>query len=218
MTIRYEKKDSIGIATINRPEALNALNSTVIADLEQVIGADGTVYDTIQNKEVTVGYRVEDTKNREETREVSFVVEVPAATGVSGMPAGSEASETDGSVMDNGAVQNPCPEMAFPAIAEWRGGRGVFQLEEDSRIIIGTGGQPLRDIAALMAERCEKDVNFRTSLTVCEGTEEDAGPGDIFLGYAEETNGLGREGYVCDITDKCVIKAEQAACAGEPLP
>ena len=37
MTIRYEKKDSIGIATINRPEALNALNSTVIADLEQVI-------------------------------------------------------------------------------------------------------------------------------------------------------------------------------------
>ena len=37
MTIRYEKKDSIGIATINRPEALNALNSTVIADLEQAL-------------------------------------------------------------------------------------------------------------------------------------------------------------------------------------
>ena len=36
-TVRYEKKDSIGIATINRPEALNALNSQVISDLEAVI-------------------------------------------------------------------------------------------------------------------------------------------------------------------------------------
>ena len=36
-TIRYEKKDGIGIATINRPEALNALNSTVVSELEQVI-------------------------------------------------------------------------------------------------------------------------------------------------------------------------------------
>ena len=30
-------RDSIGIATINRPEALNALNATVISELEQVI-------------------------------------------------------------------------------------------------------------------------------------------------------------------------------------
>ena len=36
-TVRYEKKDNIGIATINRPEALNALNSQVIADLEALI-------------------------------------------------------------------------------------------------------------------------------------------------------------------------------------
>lgn len=36
-TIRYEKKESIGTLTINRPEALNALNSTVISELEQAI-------------------------------------------------------------------------------------------------------------------------------------------------------------------------------------
>lgn len=36
-TIRYEKNGNIGVATINRPEALNALNSTVIAELEQII-------------------------------------------------------------------------------------------------------------------------------------------------------------------------------------
>ena len=36
-TIRYEKNGDIAIVTVNRPEALNALNSTVIADLEMVI-------------------------------------------------------------------------------------------------------------------------------------------------------------------------------------
>ena len=36
-TVRYEKLDNIAIVTVNRPEALNALNSTVIADLEMVI-------------------------------------------------------------------------------------------------------------------------------------------------------------------------------------
>ena len=38
-TIRYEKKDNIALVTIDRPEALNALNSTVIAELEQVVTA-----------------------------------------------------------------------------------------------------------------------------------------------------------------------------------
>ena len=47
-TLRYEKQENIGILTINRPEALNALNSTVIGDLEQAITFDveGTPGDT----------------------------------------------------------------------------------------------------------------------------------------------------------------------------
>jgi len=36
-TIRYEKQENIGIITINRPKALNALNSAVIDELKQVI-------------------------------------------------------------------------------------------------------------------------------------------------------------------------------------
>ena len=45
-TIRYEKKDNIALVTIDRPEALNALNSTVITELEQVVTElenDGTI-------------------------------------------------------------------------------------------------------------------------------------------------------------------------------
>ncbi|MET0017069.1 enoyl-CoA hydratase-related protein [Oscillibacter sp.] len=37
-TIHYEVNDGIGIASINRPEALNALNSTVIGELEKLMG------------------------------------------------------------------------------------------------------------------------------------------------------------------------------------
>ncbi len=37
-TVQFEKKDRVAIVTINRPEALNALNSLVIGELEQVIG------------------------------------------------------------------------------------------------------------------------------------------------------------------------------------
>ena len=48
-TIRYEVSDKIALVTINRPEALNALNSMVVGELEQVVtelekaAADGSV-------------------------------------------------------------------------------------------------------------------------------------------------------------------------------
>ena len=32
-TVRFEKKDNIALVTIDRPEALNALNSTFITEL-----------------------------------------------------------------------------------------------------------------------------------------------------------------------------------------
>lgn len=187
------------------PEAPEGFRVTLVgADLEQVIGADGRIYDTIQDKEVTVGYRVEDEQGREETREVSFVVEVPAAgSGLSDEQTALPESENDS---DNGVING-----VVPSVAEWRAGQGDFNLRENARIIVGTDEQALWDIAALMNEGLEKNLHFRTKLTVCQGTTDDLKPGDIYLGYAEEENGLGEEGYTCDITDKCVIKAEAAA-------
>ena len=37
-TVRFEQKGNIAFITIDRPEALNALNSTVISELEEVVG------------------------------------------------------------------------------------------------------------------------------------------------------------------------------------
>lgn len=211
------------------PETPDGFRVTLIgADLEQVIGADGTIYDNIQEKEVTVGYRVEDTREREETREVSFVVEVPAADDLSGTDAVlSEPVETE---------RNACPDWVFPSPTEWRGGEGDFVLGKTARIIVDMDSRPpersgkgpaetgmdtetdaaadaqaLWDMASLMQELCKKQWHSCTRVTVCKGTQEELKPGDIYLGYAEEENGLGEEGYTCDISDKCVIKAETAA-------
>ncbi|MDE6214548.1 MAG: family 20 glycosylhydrolase, partial [Lachnospiraceae bacterium] len=183
-----------GARQLVMPETPEGFQVSLIgADLEQVIGADGRVYDTIQDKEVTVGYRVEDLSGREETREVAFTVEVPANDDLSGDVA------SDG--------EQVSPYWVVPSIAEWRGGEGLFKMGEEARIIVGSDDKDLWDVAALFGKECE-DSRFHWNVQVCRGTLEDAGPGDIYLGYAEKANGLGEEGYTCDITDKCVIKAE----------
>lgn len=182
------------------------------ADLEQVIGADGTVYETIQEKEVTVGYRVEDVKGREEPREVSFTIQVPA---------GIQAVEQEEGEEQEERRQNACPEGMIPAVAEWCGGEGVFRLGKTPRIIVDTESfltesvtdakadtQVLRDMADLLNRQCESCGIIQEDMMIYEGTLEDVRAGDVYLGCAEKSGGLGEEGYTCDITDKCVIKAE----------
>ena len=46
----------------------------------------------------------------------------------------------------------------------------------------------------------------RCQVTIASGSVEDVQSGDIYLGYADEEDGLGEEGYTCDITDRCIIK------------
>lgn len=198
-----------GSRRLSVPKAPDGYLVTYIgADLEQVIGADGTVYDTIQDKEVTVGYRVQDMAGREETREIAFTLKVPACdgetlTGLETVPAGAEAVLA-------GKEQNECPQV-IPALSEWRGGRGIFTLKKQSRIVVEADDQALLEVAELFCEQLEGMTGVDPMKPeVCEGTMEDVRSGDIYLGYTQETEGLGVEGYICDISDMCVIKAESA--------
>ncbi len=185
------------------------------ADYEQVIGADGEVYPTIQEKEVEVGFLVEraDGMEAEEAREVSFALKVPAAESL------SENGKTPGC--------NPQPQV-IPAIAEWDGGSGDFVPDEDSRIVVQE--EALLQTAELFA-RQYREIMGR-EISILEGTWEETGPGDFYLGYAADgssagnadsermetaersgegfcfgdaAKGLGEEGYLCEITNKCVI-------------
>lgn len=156
------------------------------ADYEQVIGSDGTVYDTIQDKEVTVGFRVSSVKDGADMREIAQTLTVPACA----------SADIDG--------PNPCPDV-IPALAEWQGGEGRLALPEMLCIVVEEGST-LQDTAELLAGRLRTMTGHEAEIV--SGRQEDAGAGAVYLGYTEEGEGLGREGYICDITDKCVIKAE----------
>ena len=168
------------------------------ADYEQVIGADREVYATIQEKEVTVGFLVKPL-NAKDGDEVSFTIQVPAFT-----------DELQGG--------NTEPEV-IPALAEWDGGEGEFRPGEDSRIIVQREAvqeetipqeENLRQTAELFAARYQEIMGCE--IPIIEGTWEDVRSGDFYLVYGDAAvyggvlDGLGEEGYVCEITDKCVIR------------
>lgn len=178
------------------PEAPEGCTSEFLgADYEQVIGADGTVYDTIQEKEVTVGFLVTDREGQQ--RERAFTIPVPAKQQ-------GEMSET----------QAP---TVIPALAEWSGHEGVFSLSENSRILLDLSSgeeESLRSLGELLAKELGESQaamlpakEWESRIT--QGKAEDAQAGDIVLGFATQTNGLGEEGYTVQISDRLVINAEQ---------
>ncbi len=157
------------------------------ADYEQVIGADCEVYETIQDKEVTVGFLLEHKEGKEEPEEVAFTIQVPAAK-------------------DDLQGGNQKPDV-IPAIAEWDGADGTWRPGEEARIVVSDQG--LLQTAELFAERYQEIMHVPAA--VVEGTVHDVRAGDFYLekeagDAAGIVRGLGTEGYVCDITDRCVIR------------
>ena len=181
------------------PEAPEGYEAVFLgADYEQIIGVDGVIYDTIQDKEVTVGFRLTSLEDPSDKQEVSRTLTVPAYDSMHGAVGEIQAAE------EQELQCNDCPEV-IPALAEWRGGQGRFETGGSFRIIVEQGSS-LREVAELF--RDQYNETWRCSVEVKEGSQADAGPGDFYLGYADQTGGLGKEGYTCDISDICVIKAE----------
>lgn len=172
------------------------------ADLEQVIGPDGLVYDTIQDKEVTVGFRVSSRKDASDVRETAQILTVPA-----NQREEREEKETQ-KALEKGTAEeadgNVCPDV-IPALAEWSGGSGSFVPADQLRVLVETGSG-FRETAILFADSYAAATGHFVEVT--EGSLDDVQAGELYLGYAEETEGLGQEGYTCEITDKCVIRAE----------
>jgi len=183
------------------PEAPEGYRITWLgADYEQVIGAEGEVYETIQEKEVEVGFWVEPEdsgrgagKDADDGREISFTIRVPAAddspVNAQELPEAPEGT----------AGGNEKPEV-IPAIAEWAGGDGDFVPGADARIVVQE--EELRQTAELFAAQYREIMG--QEISVFSGTAEDVRPGDFSLAYTTK-DGLGEEGYFCEITDKCVI-------------
>lgn len=171
------------------------------ADLEQVISDEGDVYDTIEDKLVTVGYRVFDLSGKEPAHEVTFEVEVPAKKQV---------------LEERVEKPNVCPDVT-PTLAEWRGGEGQCRLNAYTRVLVDEA--IWSDELRLSLENLFAHVDTRLSVqfgakagqalvwSVLPGTVSDLQDGDIFLGREFMDNGLGEEGYTIDIRDYCHIQA-----------
>ena len=209
-----------GTRFLKMPDAPEGYRLTYIgADYEQVIGADCEVYETIQDKEVVVGYRIESIKDSEDVAEVSFIVEVPAWNNET-VQKGNESVSTDGTQSANGilpindnssfngastdsiAAINSAPQV-IPQIAEWKGTDGTFEPDKSSKIIVedATLMQTAEHFATGYREIMEYDI------AVNIGTKEDAKSGDFYLTFEDSgvAAGVGEEGYVCNIDDICVI-------------
>ncbi len=154
------------------------------ADFEQVIGDDGTVYPTIEDKVVTLGYVVKKEHRSVETE--AFEIYVPATM----------------QPLTN--TPNARPSVS-PEIAEWRGGIGNFETTKDSRIILGSHE------LSRVADEFSKDYEDMTgrALPVIEGNEGNAKAGDFYLSLSQDKNGLDKEGYFCYINDHIHLYGEE---------
>ena len=169
------------------------------ADYEQVIGLDGTVYPTLEEKEVEVGFLLTRDGVSEETP--GYTVTVPAVEQVA--PAGETLSE------------NSRPSVT-PEVAEWRGGSGSFSLREDGRILVDEkwqeeAGEALASLQTALKTAAGHSDSDSGETQILIGTKEEMQDGDIYLGIASEELGLGEEGYLCEIRqDGIVLLAQEA--------
>lgn len=186
-----------GTRFLKMPDAPEGYRLTYIgADYEQVIGADCEVYETIQDKEVAVGYRIESIKDSEDVSEVSFTIEVPAWDSKTEQK-GNESVSTDGDQLINAVPQ------VIPQIAEWKGAEGVFEPNKSSQIFIEN--ETLMQSAERFAAGYREIMGYEIAVKI--GTKDDAKAGDFYLAYEDSSvaSGVGEEGYVCNIDDICVI-------------
>ena len=169
------------------------------ADYEQVIGLDGTVYPTLEEKEVEVGFLLTRDGVSEETP--GYTVTVPAVEQAA--PAGETLSE------------NSRPSVT-PEVAEWRGGSGSFSLREDGRILVDEkwqeeAGEAFASLQTALKTASGHSDSDSGETQILIGTKEEMQDGDIYLGIASEELGLGEEGYLCEIRqDGIVLLAQEA--------
>ncbi len=156
------------------------------ADYEQVIGDDGTVYDNIQDKTVTVGYRVY--KEGQWAESPAFVLEVPA-------------------VGNTGAGGSNAKPAVIPELAEWRGGEDNFAAADGARIVVNPAdAEALGAAASEFARDYQEITGMRAA--VLQGGEADLQPRDIYLALTASGGGLDKEGYLCTIEDRIALVGE----------
>ncbi len=181
-----EVADLLGAPSVNAdgtalilPEVPEGFTVEFLADYEEVVGKDGTIYTPLTDKTVKGIYKV--TKGEESAEgSVEYTLDIP------------------GKYEDEGT--NPKPTV-IPELAEWYGGEsaGSFSVANDA------GVYAPEDFSAA-AEAFVEDYNAEMGAEL--KTVSDASAAAIVF-EKDSANGLGEEGYIMDIgSNKLTVKAD----------
>ncbi len=99
-------------------------------------------------------------------------------------------------------AQNNKP-FVIPGLKEWKGGKGVFNIDKDSRIVCAANDPELIDVAKAFAS--DYQVMFGKNITV---STEKSHEGDIVFRIHKE-KGMPDEGYRIEIGKQVIISAPQ---------
>lgn len=182
-----EIADVLTAPVVNEEEGKLEITETVpegvtvefLADYEQVVGKDGTIYQPLTDKEIKLIYKVtKDDESAEGT--VEHTVTIP------------------GKYETAGTNEKP---TVIPELAEWYGGdqKGSFSIGENATIYADTAFA-----AAAQALADDYNAEMGTNLTVVN----DEGSADILF-KEDSSSGLGEEGYIMEIGDALTVKAEE---------
>lgn len=188
-----EVADLLGVPAVNEdgtalvlPEVPEGFTVEFLADYEEVVGKDGTIYTPLTEKTVKGIYKV--TKGDESAEgSVEHTVVIP------------------GKYDSEGVNAKP---TVIPELAEWYGKDAEGSFKAGSRILVSAGASGFMDAAQALAEDYEAEMG--KSMTVETGDAPQAG--DIYF-ISDETNGLGEEGYIMDIGEYVTVSAENATGA-----
>ena len=181
-----EVADLLGAPSVNAdgtalilPEVPEGFTVGFLADYEEVVGKDGTIYTPLTDKTVKGIYKV--TKGEESAEgSVEYTLDIP------------------GKYEDEGTNAKP---TVIPELAEWYGGESAvsFSVANDA------GVYAPEDFSAA-AEAFVEDYNAEMGAEL--KTVSDASVAAIVF-EKDPANGLGEEGYIMDIgSDKLTVKAD----------
>lgn len=186
-----EIADALGAPSVNQdgtalvfPSVSEEVTVEFLADYEQVVGKDGTIYKPLTEKTIKGIYKVtKDGESAEGSTEHTLTI--------------------PGQYSDAGTNKKP---TVVPELAEWYGGtsEGCFTITDTASVYAPTA---FSDAAEALVE--DYNGEFGASLSV----SDNADGADIIFESCPD-NGLGQEGYIMETgNDKVTVKAEDNAGA-----
>ncbi|WP_316752681.1 family 20 glycosylhydrolase [Pedobacter gandavensis] len=174
------KSGATMIPDLKVPKGFSALLKGT--DRLTVINADGKIFSPLQDVDVALFYQLQRESDKVTMDMQTIKLKVP------------------GQFNDQKTV-NPKP-FVIPALREWHGASGTFQLKKKSKIVLAENSPALQGIADLL----QKDLQAM-NISVAISTSGKPAAGDILLSLNSSDKGLAEEGYELIIGDYLQIKA-----------